>query len=305
MSVEIKRPCAAVSLVWWGDQEDDGRFLCVWNPRYRGWSLPGGKVEEGETPEQAQARELEEETGMLTESRELVYEGPALTDAIERIEGRGRYVYVFKVKAIGEPRQMEERSPVRWMTVEDFLLNTPFFAFYRKALARICGGPVAEMIVNMLSGVSDMLVRDEHWNALGRHALSMVLSMDPKKCAPGLVQIHEKAAELEKRFYESPEAAKQARTARLLFAKFDEHVHPPAEMEERLLEVVSRSGGTSGARLPEGGGVVIGPGREVLHVRGSNKKVVIRGAGGQPGTADGPGANGWITIEVLDDGGED
>jgi len=36
---------AAVSYV----EREDGRILCVWNSRYGGWALPGGKVEEGET----------------------------------------------------------------------------------------------------------------------------------------------------------------------------------------------------------------------------------------------------------------
>src|SRR5208337_2707287 len=45
---------AAVSYV----ERSDGRILCVWNSRYGGWTLPGGKVEEGETVEAAQAREL-------------------------------------------------------------------------------------------------------------------------------------------------------------------------------------------------------------------------------------------------------
>ena len=38
---------AAVSYV----ERSDGRILCVWNSRYGGWTLPGGKVEEGETVE--------------------------------------------------------------------------------------------------------------------------------------------------------------------------------------------------------------------------------------------------------------
>lgn len=41
----------------------DGRFLMVRHPRRGGWEMPGGHVEEGETPEQAAAREFLEESG--------------------------------------------------------------------------------------------------------------------------------------------------------------------------------------------------------------------------------------------------
>ncbi|MEQ8719580.1 MAG: NUDIX hydrolase [Acidimicrobiales bacterium] len=42
---------------------DDGRVLVVHRPRYDDWSLPKGKLDPGETHEQAALREVAEETG--------------------------------------------------------------------------------------------------------------------------------------------------------------------------------------------------------------------------------------------------
>lgn len=43
----------------------DERFLMVHNARRGGWEMPGGKVEEGEEPQDAAVREFMEEAGML------------------------------------------------------------------------------------------------------------------------------------------------------------------------------------------------------------------------------------------------
>jgi 8-oxo-dGTP diphosphatase len=39
------------------------RFLMVFNPKRQGWEMPGGRIEAGETPEQAAVREFKEEAG--------------------------------------------------------------------------------------------------------------------------------------------------------------------------------------------------------------------------------------------------
>lgn len=50
-------------------RRDDGEIevLLVHRPQYRDWTFPKGKVEEGETDEQAALREVEEETGLRCE----------------------------------------------------------------------------------------------------------------------------------------------------------------------------------------------------------------------------------------------
>lgn len=41
----------------------EGRFLMVYNQKRRGWEMPGGHIEPGETPEEAAEREFAEESG--------------------------------------------------------------------------------------------------------------------------------------------------------------------------------------------------------------------------------------------------
>lgn len=51
---------------------DDGRVLVVHRPRYDDWSLPKGKLDPGETHEQAALREVTEETGHVCELGRLI-----------------------------------------------------------------------------------------------------------------------------------------------------------------------------------------------------------------------------------------
>lgn len=56
-------------------RDAEGRVLLVRraNEPSRGlWSIPGGRVEDGETPREAAAREVREETGLVVEVGELI-----------------------------------------------------------------------------------------------------------------------------------------------------------------------------------------------------------------------------------------
>ena len=96
-------------ILWRGD-----RFLAVCRPegkpRAGAWECPGGKVDPGETPEEALARELGEELGVrpLTASlwREVRHDYPELSVAL-------RFYHVTRFE--GEPFPHEGHG-LAWMT---------------------------------------------------------------------------------------------------------------------------------------------------------------------------------------------
>lgn len=83
----------------------DDRVLYVRKPKSK-WVLPGGKIESGETPAQAAARELEEETGLIAD--DLIY--------LARFETADTTHFVFMValKPGSKPSPNNEISACKW-----------------------------------------------------------------------------------------------------------------------------------------------------------------------------------------------
>jgi 8-oxo-dGTP diphosphatase len=71
ISLTFERRCflqdAKHVLIWMFADEKEQEIVLTRHKR-RGWELPGGKVEAGETPEEAAHRELFEETGVRTDT---------------------------------------------------------------------------------------------------------------------------------------------------------------------------------------------------------------------------------------------
>jgi 8-oxo-dGTP pyrophosphatase MutT (NUDIX family) len=75
----------------------DGEVLVVHRPRYDDWSLPKGKLEDGETFEHAALREVLEETGYVCTL------GDPLGSTRYESRGKPKEVRWFLMEAQGEP----------------------------------------------------------------------------------------------------------------------------------------------------------------------------------------------------------
>lgn len=88
----------------------DGRVLYVRKPKSR-WALPGGKLEAGETPEQAAIRELCEETGL--QDLKLVYLAEYEKDKVVH------YVFMALVSASAKPEPLNEIAACKWLHLKN------------------------------------------------------------------------------------------------------------------------------------------------------------------------------------------
>jgi 8-oxo-dGTP pyrophosphatase MutT (NUDIX family) len=122
---------AAVAYV----ERADGKVLCVWNKRYGCWGFPGGRVEAGESIEEALRRELREETGVELVEATHIHTGPHGLPVVDPT--RASDVAFYRVKIFCEPREMEEGCAVTWLTQEEFLKWSSFAAFYKTVFEKM------------------------------------------------------------------------------------------------------------------------------------------------------------------------
>ena len=101
--------------VVWRPAAGGVEVLVVHRPKYDDWSLPKGKLHEGETDEDGARREVEEETGLrCTLGRELP------TISYQDRQGRPKVVRYWEMRPeSGSFTPTREVDEARWMPVDE------------------------------------------------------------------------------------------------------------------------------------------------------------------------------------------
>ena len=92
----------------------EGRVLLVHRPEYDDWTLPKGKLDEGESWEEGALREVREETGLVCELGDEV-------GATRYVDGRGhnKEVRYFRMTGGGDAAASNEVDEVRWVPLDE------------------------------------------------------------------------------------------------------------------------------------------------------------------------------------------
>lgn len=113
--LELNAVRAAGGVPWRRTDNGTVQVLLVHRPRYGDWTFPKGKLEPGETDEQAALREVEEETSLRCE---LGPELPSTSYRDPKLRPKTvRYWALSPVEGQAAPRN--EIDEVRWLSLVD------------------------------------------------------------------------------------------------------------------------------------------------------------------------------------------
>lgn len=111
-------------------QREDGKILGIARPNDPNqYGLVGGKVEDGESEEQALIRESKEEAGITLSNLKEVYRGKS--------RSTGHFAAAFTATYSGEPSNQPNEPEIAWLDKE-VLMADPFGDF-NKDLFKVLG----------------------------------------------------------------------------------------------------------------------------------------------------------------------
>lgn len=94
---------------------NEANILLVKNINVNHWSLPGGKIDKGETPEECLLRELKEELSLSIEKIDC-----KLGEYISNNEGKRDTVYIFVAKLLSSTFQKQwELEDAQWFPLSN------------------------------------------------------------------------------------------------------------------------------------------------------------------------------------------
>ncbi|HSM96452.1 MAG TPA: NUDIX hydrolase [Rhizomicrobium sp.] len=111
------RPVLGVAAVIWNDRQEVLLIRRTAEPRKGQWSLPGGKVEFGETLEEAVRREVREETGLEIALLGLAGMAEIISDASIGAAGLHYVLIDYSARVVsGEAKAASDAADATWFT---------------------------------------------------------------------------------------------------------------------------------------------------------------------------------------------
>ena len=101
----------------------DGKLLLAYSKNKPCFYLPGGKIDEGETPLQGLCREIEEELNLLLNEDELSYYTHITAPAFGEINGVIMEQDCFLLNKNVEPIPSAEIGDLNYFSLEEYLLQ--------------------------------------------------------------------------------------------------------------------------------------------------------------------------------------